>query len=494
MSWQRVLCLYPYSPDKKSEQLYGGVAVINPIGLEVVATAAARRAEVMLVDLRMERRPLRQLVAEFRPDLVAVSLNWGRDPEVDAVIRSLPEDATLLVGGIEPSQHPEEYFEAYERLDMLAFGYGERVIEDLLDRGTPDGVRSLWWRRQRTAYPPSARNGQVCDGTIARGENAHEVDVTAFHINRSLRRYTYPFLSLKGDNIATSIGCPMVCAFCGWRTNIYGQWQAWIPRSASDVVDEIEETDADVVHLVDANFAHDLGRVEAICDELIRRDVRRLLACEIRVNALSRSAELVKKMEQAGFFMFMVGIESTRDEVLKKLKKGYTVKMCRKAFQHLRQTNIVTLGNFVIGTPGETEEQMLYVADYARELGLDFISPNKLYAYPNSAFSDWIREHPGYRTEGRRGYVVSDEMTLERLRRIQRKIYLRFFTPAHLLHFYRKATTHPMVEKLGRERVKRAIARSLFNHLADPTFRRRAVKKLLGRFGKSKRRRRAAAL
>jgi radical SAM superfamily enzyme YgiQ (UPF0313 family) len=496
MSWKRVLALYPYSPTKKSEQLYGGMAIINPIGLEVVATAASRHADVLVVDMRMERRPLADILAEYRPELIMVSMNWGRDEFVDGIMRSLPDEATILLGGIAPTQSPDAYFEAYPNLDMIALGYGEKIVEELLQHGSPVDVRGLVYRRRAKSVSPAVRADRVLppgEAQIVRNDVHYEIDVAALHVDRSLRRYDYPFLSLKGDNIATSIGCPMVCAFCGWRTNIYGQWQSWIPRSAEDVVNEIAETDADVVHIVDANFGHDIERVEAICDELIRRDIRRLLACEIRVNTLYRSLDLVKKMEQAGFFMFMIGIESTNDAVLKKLKKGYTVKMCRQAFEYLRQTNILTLGNFIIGSPGETEDDMLYVARYARELGLDFISPNKLYAYPNSAFSEWIEEHPGYRIEGRRGYVVSDEMPIERLRKIQRKIYLKFFTPAHVLRFYRKAITHPMVKKLGAERIKRAMLRTLWNHVADANFRRRALKKIFGRFTK-KRRRRAATI
>ena len=38
MTWKRPLLIYPYGPDKKSEMLYGGLAIINPIGLEVVAS------------------------------------------------------------------------------------------------------------------------------------------------------------------------------------------------------------------------------------------------------------------------------------------------------------------------------------------------------------------------------------------------------------------------------------------------------------------------
>ncbi len=488
MTWKRVLCLYPYSPTKKSEQIWGGVAVINPIGLEVVATAAARQAEVLLVDLRLEKKPLGELITDFRPDLIAVSVNWGRDKEVDQVVASLPADTTLVMGGIAPTRSPEDYFAAYPALDMLVLGYGERAMSELLARGSPEGVKGGWYRRRPKSWPPSGRGNVPAEseGEVVRNEGAYQVDVSSFHVNRSLRRYAYPFLSLKGDNIATSIGCPMACAFCGWRTNIYGERQKWIPRPSADVVDEIAETDADIVHIVDANFAHDPKRVEEVCDLLIDRGVNRLLACEIRVNALAHSPELVKKMEQAGFCMFMVGIEATNDEVLKKLRKGYTVEMCRKAFANLAQTHIIALGNFVIGAPGQTEKDMLYVADYARELGLAFISPNKLYAYPNSAFQEWIEEHPGYRTEGRRGYVVSDQISLKRLRQIQRKIFFKFFTPWHMVGVYRKALSHPMVVKLGRQRVQRAFVRSVFKHLTDERFRKRLVKKIFGRFDKKR--------
>lgn len=481
MTWERVLCLYPYSPDKKSEQIWGGLAVINPIGLEVVATAAARYAEVMIVDLRLEKRPLRELISEFKPDLIAVSMNWGRDEYINQVMSNLPSDVTIMIGGIAPTRQPEEYLAAFPMVDLLVLGYGEQTITELLSLARPDAVKGLWFRQRPKSWPPAARFG-IPEGGVVRNEGHHDVDVSHFHVNRKLRRYKYPFLSLSGDNIATSIGCPMVCAFCGWRTNIYGDAQRWFPRPAADIVEEISETDADVVHIVDANFAHDPKRVEEVCDLLIQRGVNRLLACEIRVNALARNAELVKKMEQAGFCMFMVGIEATDDTILKKLKKGYTVKMCREAFKNLGQTRILSLGNFVIGAPGQSEQDMLYVADYARELGLDFISPNKLYAYPNSTFREWIEEHPGYRIEGRRGYVISDQIGLNKMRQIQRRIFFRFFTPARMLYTYRKIMSHPMVVKLGKRRIQKALLLSMFKHLTDARFRKRLLRKVFGRF------------
>ena len=510
MTWKRPLLVYPYSPEKKSEHLYGGLAIINPIGLEIVATAVKPHVDdLLLVDMRMERRPLADLIRAFRPDMIAVSLMWGRDDYADSLLRSLPRDVTLLVGGLYATRHADEMVQAFPEIDLLALGYGDETLPRLIQSGSPEGVAGFWYRDRPTAYPPDQRKPRASNarpgktgrrprhgpypcqgGTLASKPDAPLIknplhpgrSIDHLRIDRSIRRYDYPWLTLKGDNIITSVGCPMVCAFCKWRENIFGEVQPWIGRSAEDVVAELEATDATIVHIVDANFAADTKRVEKICDLLIQRDVRHLYACEIRVNPLYQSAELVKKMEQAGFFMFMVGLESYQPHLLKAMRKGYTVKMARKAFEHLGETKILTLGNFLIGNPGETESQMLGIADYAAELGVDFLSPNKIYAYENTDFEQWVLAQPGMKVVGRRRYVVSDSCGVEDLRRIQARVMLRFLRKHPPTIPYQKALAHPMVRKIGREKVRRAMLRSLWNHVADPTFGRRAVRKLVKRF------------
>ena len=526
MTWKRPLLLYPYSPAKKSEHLYGGLTVINPIGLEIVATAIRPMVEaLLLVDMRMERRPLDHILDRFRPDMIAVSLMWGRDPWTDTLIRSLPGDVTLVMGGLYATRHADEVLEAYPDLDILALGYGDETMQRLLAAGSPEGLAGFWYRDRPTAHAPDVRGGSphpprqtLQAGAPGPDEPGHTArggygdpprtlsdpprkpdaplvknplypgrSVENMHIDRAVRRYAYPWLTLKGDNVITSVGCPMVCAFCKWREDIFGKVQPWLGRSAEDVVEELEETDAPIVHLVDANFAADIDRVERICDLLIARHVRHLYACEIRVNPLYQRPHLAKKMEQAGFFMFMVGLESYQPRLLKAMRKGYTVRMARQAFRHLAETKILTLGNFLIGNPGETEDEMLAIADYAADLGVDFISPNKIYAYEDSDFERWVLAQPGMKVVGRRRYVVSDSCGVEDLRRIQARIMLRFLVRHPPWMPYRKALAHPMVRKIGRERIRRAMLRSLWRHVADPSFRRRAARRLAKRFRPSAR-------
>ena len=484
MTWKRPLLIYPYGPDKKSEKLYGGLAIINPIGLEVVATALRPAVEdLMLVDMRLEKRPLGELIRRFRPDLIAVSLMWGRDAFVDRLIHTLPRDVTLVIGGLYATREADEILRDFPEMDILGIGYGDETLRELIERGAPEGVSGLWYRRQAGAFPPGGRDGLAAEGgELVRNPRRAARGIESLHIDRAVRRYEYPWLTLKGDNIITSVGCPMVCAFCKWRENIFGEVQPWVGRDPQDVVAELQETDATVVHIVDANFAADVRRVERICDLLIERDVRHLYACEIRVNPLAQHPGLARKMEQAGFFMFMVGVESSQPRLLKAMRKGYTVHMARQAFGHLAATKILTLGNFLIGNPGETEADMLGIADYAAELGLDFISPNKIYAYANSDFEQWVLRQPGMKVVGRRRYVVSDQYGIEDLRRIQARIMMRFLRRHPPWIPYQKALAHPMVRKIGRERIRRAMLRSLWNHVADATFRKRALKKIAKRF------------
>ena len=496
MTWKRALLVYPYGPEKRSERLYGGLAVLNPIGMEIVAGRLKGAVEdLLLADLRLETEPIEALIRRFRPDLIGVSLMWGRDERTNTLLRTLPRDATIIVGGLYATRHAEEILADFPEVDILAVGYGEDALRELVERGSPEGVAGLWYRRRPTAWPPDARgptgppfsrkpqaSAPSADGPVIRNPRRQGPDVRHFRIDRSVRRHEYPWMTLKGDNVLTSIGCPMVCAFCKWRENIFGEAQPWLGRNPEDVVAELAECDADVVHIVDANFSADLGRIERICDLLIERRVRHLYACEIRVNALARSPALLSKMERAGFFMFMVGIESCQPRLLKAMRKGYTVETCRRAFRNLAGTHILALGNFLIGNPGETEAEMVGIADYAAGLGCDFISPNKIYAYENTDFERWVLAQPGMRVEGRRRYITSDAFGVEDLRHIQARIMLRFLRLHPPWIAYRKALGHPMVAQLGRERLRRAMLRSLWNHVADPHFRRRALKRLLKRF------------
>jgi len=478
MTWKRVLLIYPYGKDKKSEFLYNRLMMIPPLGLEVIATAIKDVVEdLMVVDLRVESEPLPAIIKRFRPDFIGVSINWGTDRHVDEMIHSLPRfceeaglprDTDIIAGGLHVTREPDDILARFPEIKMLVMGYGEGTTKQLIQAGAPQNIDSIYWRR----------NGDVVRNPIIR-----HLNVEAFHIDRSLRRYKYPSLHRPGDSVLTSIGCPMRCAFCKWRENIYGDVQPWIPRSAADVVKEFEEIDCDRIYLADANFAANLNRVEEICDLILERKMKKIFSLEIRINSIAARPALVRKMERAGFFLFLIGIESPHDRLLRQLNKGFNQRVIRKAFDALRPTKILTLGNFIIGSIGESKRDMLYIADFAKEMGIDFISPNKLYAYPGSEFAEIVQKTPGYHIDpGRRHYVYSDKYGIKDLRNIQYDIYRRFYTPSHIWNTVRKLTMHPMVKKLGPGRIFWDLLCTIGGNFTSRRFRNRLLKKVTKRF------------
>ncbi len=481
--WKRVLYIYPYGKGKKSEFLYNRVMMIPPLGLEVVATAMKDIVEDwMVVDLRVEDEPLENLVAEFRPDLICISINWGLDEQMKAMIHSLPDmlekaglprDTTISTGGLFVTREPDTVIDEFPEISFFVLGYGEETMRQIALKGSPEGVESVIYRK---------------NGGVVRGNLKHHLSVDNFNIDRSRRRYTYPSLNSPGDSVLTSIGCPQKCRFCKWRENIYGDIQPWIPRPAESVVDEFESIPQERIYIADANFAGNLNRVEKICDLIIERGIKKLFILEIRISSIAARPYLVKKMERAGFFMFLIGLESPQDRILKTLHKGFNQRVVEKGFAALRGTHIITLGNFMIGNISETPAEMRSISQYARRLGVDLISPNKLYAYPGTEFAEVVENAPHYHIHpGRRHYVYSDMVSVHELRSIQYQIYMRFYTPGHVWNLIRKMTLHPMVRQLGSTKMARDFFAGLGGNFTDRRFRKRFLKKITKRFKKKDR-------
>ena len=89
---------------------------------------------------------------------------------------------------------------------------------------------------------------------------------------------------------------------------------------------------------------------------------------------VAKHRRLLDKAWQAGFRVFLIGIESPHDRILAQLQKGITQQQIREAFAVLTQYDFHLHGYFIYGNIGETEEEMLYIPKFAKEIGLDSIS------------------------------------------------------------------------------------------------------------------------
>jgi len=245
------------------------------------------------------------------------------------------------------------------------------------------------------------------------------------------------------DLLSSSRGCPFHCKFCTFSRNPFGEKRPWSGRSPQSVVRELESLDADYVLFTDDHFSADAKRVEEICDLIIRKNIKKTLAVALRIEVAFHE-KLLEKLFKAGFRFLSLGIESTNDKTLVALEKGFDTNKVRKACSRLRKHPFLLIGYFIVGNIGEDEADMLKIADFAHELGLDFIYPSYLKIEKYSPLEELISTTPDYYINNK-GYICSRNYPRDTLKLIRQRIHRQFYTAPQLLSIAGKVFQYHLI-------------------------------------------------
>jgi anaerobic magnesium-protoporphyrin IX monomethyl ester cyclase len=429
MAYRHALALYPYFRDSTAT-----MGVFPPTGLEyIVANMKDHVGTVTLLDLRYdhEYQDLEKLSEFIRKeiDLLCISISWDSQfREVCDLIRELPDEVTTVVGGHKATEEVEYLLERCPNIDLVVRGEGEDTIKEILD-GVP----------QRDIPGISYRE----DGKLMHNDNRALSDtLPAVFPDRSLRKHEYHWVQngvkvarFTFDTVLTSRGCPYNCKFCTFSLNPLGQKRKYTERSLESVIEELRTVTADVVLFSDDNFFTNPRRSEKLCDM-----IKKTFLVQTRIE-IARHPVLLEKAEKAGFKVFLMGIESPHDRILEQISKGFNQQQVRDAFKVLNKHNFYIHGYFIYGNIGETEEEMVYIARFAKELKLDSITFQKLRVEKFSLLKEVVENTPGYHCDSVGGPVYSDTYNLKELRRIRNRIRGDFYDFGQIFRILRKAYT-----------------------------------------------------
>lgn len=398
-----------------------------PTGLEYVATSAKGLVnKITLIDLRNEQdlTDAKKLIAfiSSQVDILCVSIGWDRQfDEICQMLNRVPDNIPLVVGGYKATEKVAELFKKCPKINIIVRGEGEETIKEIL-KGTPlKDILGISYHE---------------NGSIRHNSNRPLPDVDILGApDRSMRRNGYSF-ALNGveiadisfDSVLTARGCPFNCKFCTFSLNPLGQKRNYAVRNVNSVVDEIQSLKAQVIILSDDDFSADPKRAEAICDLIIKRKIKKRFMAQARID-IAKYPTLLEKMVKAGFKALLIGIESPHDWILKQLNKGFNQEAIRKYFKVLMKYPIFYNGYFIYGNVGETEKEMLYIGQFAKEIGVDSIACNKLRIEKFSPLRELAQNTPGYHVT-ERGELYSDNYSHAALKKIGRRIKFSFYTPS----------------------------------------------------------------
>ncbi len=423
IKYKHALFLNPYIERNATNTMM----LFPPTGLEYVATSAKGITDkITLLDLRYEKdlADTEELLSFISGsiDIICVAIGWDRQfEEICHLLNRMPDNIPLVVGGYKATEKVEELFKTCPTIDIIVRGEGEETIKEIFRGVALKDILGISYRE---------------DGRIIHNPNRPLPDINSLAVpDRTLRRNEY-MLAVNGvkvanitfDSVLSARGCPFSCKFCTFSLNPLGQKRNYAARSVDSVVKEIQGLKAGVVLFSDDDFFANPKRAQDICDLIIERKIKKRFIAQARID-IARYPGLLEKMVKAGFKALLIGIESPHDWILTQLNKGFNQETIRKCFRVLKKYPILYSGYFIYGNIGETEEEMLYIPQFAKEIGVDVIACNKLRIEKFSPLKELAQNSPGYHVTAK-GELYSDTYSHASLKKIGRKIKFSFYTPS----------------------------------------------------------------
>ena len=371
-------------------------------GYEVDIWDAAVEEEQESFDAFLSRNPY-DVVGISAPTPLVVSA-W------EAASIAKKHGAVSILGGPHLTLMPHESMEK-DSVDLVARGEAEQTIIEIIaalekDRRLEKGseqprlfskavmgdILGLSWRDEggKIHHNPDRPLDEDLDAIPFPAHNLFKIDrYTNLNpltdgLNPDARAYT----------IVTSRGCPYKCTYCS--KPITGN--TWRPRSVENVIAEwrwlVEDLGATEIGVTDDIWNMDPVRAKELCRALIDNNLNRVPWVTIHGMKVNRTdLELFQLMKAAGCKRVGFGIENGDDEMLRKvIKKGQTVQMARDAVAWAKQAKLQTMGFFIYGMPGETEESMEKTTQLALELDPDLAHFLMATPFPGTEMWDLLQE------------------------------------------------------------------------------------------------------
>jgi radical SAM superfamily enzyme YgiQ (UPF0313 family) len=364
---------------------------VLPVGLAHVAAATEGAGHrVLTVDLRSAEnwRPvLRKTIAEFRPDVVGISVRniddqnmqqpkFLLDPVRQMISHIRPvTDAVIVVGGAGYSIFPLTALD-YLKADAGIAGEGEAVFPRVLERLS----RNLTIADIPGVYlPQSAPKSRVKRIRNLDRLRTPRPGVHLPHADQAARQGIWL-------PIQTRRGCPFSCAYCS-TGSIEGHIIRKFPvEKVIETMGRFSGAGFDHFFFVDNTFNLPTSYAADLCEAIMRSGLKPVWRCIVYPYGLHSA--LVEKMAAAGCVEVSLGFESGSAKILKKLNKKFGPDDIRRAARLLARRGIRRMGFLLLGGPGEDRETVLESLRFADALGLETMKVTVgIRIYPNTALA-----------------------------------------------------------------------------------------------------------
>ncbi|MCP3178425.1 B12-binding domain-containing radical SAM protein [Desulfuromonas sp. KJ2020] len=403
----KALFVIPTYIDQTLEQDFKSPITV-PYGILSLASYVKERCpsiEIRIIDFNTRNIPvaeqesvLRETLQEFDPDLVGIALMFSFFNEslyrLAALVKQIDPHRLVVAGGIAASNLHAQLL-AHDAIDAVCIGEGEIPFLDLV---LSEDRRKTLQDHPSWATLENVRNGEVFRPTFVQDlDEIPPIDYGLIDLGLYGERLIGKNQG-KGSRylvIHTTRGCPFDCIFCCAAANHGKKIRSMSPeRVISDTREMVERYQLERLGIEDDQFVFNAKRAKAILKGLAEFHLKVEIPNGLSVRFIDD--EMARLMRDAGVEGASLAIESGSSRVLKDIiRKPLNLSEVKPAVDALRKYDISTLGLFVIGIPGETDEDRQASIDFIRDLELDWAAIHIATPFPGSRLYDLCLEN-GY--------------------------------------------------------------------------------------------------
>jgi radical SAM superfamily enzyme YgiQ (UPF0313 family) len=327
------------------------------------------------------------LVEEFSPDLIGISsivIQYNSAFRFANNIKTRME-VPIIIGGPQITCSPELISNVF---DVGVVGEGEQTTLELLqllrserrfDIAELEKINGLvFYQNDKLILTKSRNLLEPLDRIPKPARNLLNMD---YHLKD---KYVFGLSYGRGTTIMTSRGCPFKCAFC----SASHLWKKVRYNSAERVVDEIKELigvfKVKLVRIYDALFPADRSRLRKITDLIENEGINKRIEIGLFCRVDLIDDEICRLLRRMGVVYIDFGIESGNQRILDFLKKKITIEQIENAISLCRKYDFQIGGSFMIGSPTETECEMLNTLSFLKKLKLNRFDFYTVVPYPGT--------------------------------------------------------------------------------------------------------------
>ena len=436
-----ILLINPYDENALKNALG---FITPPLNLMYLASSLEKESySVKIVDddlLQMGYEKVSELAGKLNPQLVGVTATTSTIKSalkyVELVKNILPNSLTVM-GGPHTTFMPSETLKSSKNLDVVVMGEGEETMVDLANHSTEnshglDEVKGIVYRDLKSENLKATQKRPLIK----------DLDALPFPARHLVPFDSYGASKEQTGGIITSRGCVYNCNYCSSSLIMGKKFRS---RSPDNVVDEIEELINNYqirdIGFMDDTFMLNKRRANDIANEIKARDLDISFVASSRVDSVDQN--LLQNLKNSGLKTIYYGVESGSQRILNLMKKGITLKQAEDAVKSAKNVNLEVLTSFILGYPGETEEDMNKSIKFSTKLDSDYCQYSILTPFPGTPIYNELKEKNLIDNDDWDEYTVLkpvlkyDEMGLNK-KMVEKKLaiaYLKYYArPKYLLN------------------------------------------------------------